>query len=354
MKKLLNILYVLLGFMIILNSCDREDFPSYQIPAESDCPIEFSPAYASLETKTTTTTINNFKVWASRTYTSNNTTQTDKTVFGQTGTKVTKSDDIWAYSPVRYWQPDSYSFYAVSPADFATGSLSDNGLALSFGDNGWDLSADQTDLVLATTSVQGTDFFNKPTSPEPVSLAFDHMLSQISFSARNADPNGVAITVKEVKVYGNSKTATRMSRVLEDNSYKVKWELANTTTSQAPFKALSSLSALLTTGSTVEQGTTKYEYTSLCPAFMFFPEQCDLTFEATIAQKFTNSVNAPEVTKSVKIQKPQNGWVAGKIYNYKLKITAENIVIDIEPEVETWVTKDDNNNDLVVDGPIVM
>jgi hypothetical protein len=260
-------------------------------------------------------------------------------VFGTNGTVVSTSDGgtTWTYSPVRYWKTGIYNFYAVSPADKATGTLSESGLSLSF-DDGWDLSKMQTDLLIAKQAVD--DGSNK------VSLTFDHMLSQISFSARNAAVNGdVELSVTSVKVYGLYKTATG---VTINSAGATEWSLQYKSTIENPFKT-DSQAKVLTNETTDRDGTKEYKYTNVCPSFMVFPETSEFVVEVTYNQVFGNTT-----TQAVKSATISTRTDAGYEYDFKLKITEDAISIDGEPGVVPWVSKDDDDNDLVIDDTIVI
>ena len=337
-----NVAAALLGFLLIVVSCQREDIQKIEV---ENTPIEFSGITSWLDTKadggsaTSVLPSNNFIVWAQN--------SSNYSVFGTDGTVVSTSDGgaTWTYSPVRYWQNSTYNFYAVSPADKATGSLSANGLSLSFND-GWDLSVEQTDLLLATQTVDGSTQVNKDGGPNKVSLTFDHMLSKISFSARNAEGSNVEFSVTGIKVFGLHKTAESVTV----SSSSSAWSLDNKSTSDSEFKDISlEQPKQLTTEKVTENGVERYKYTNLCDKFIVFPETATIVVEVTYNQTYNGATAS--VTKSATISPT---LAAGYEYDFKLKINADAIAIDSEPTVTPWVSKDSNNNDLVVDDPIVM
>lgn len=326
--------------MVALASCQGEDIPGTQIPEEDGMPIEFSGIQAWLETKADETetlpdNFTSFKVWASRTIKVNNADQTNYNVFSSAGTEVTKSEDAWIYSPVRYWQPGSYNFYAVSPADLATGNLSADGLTLSFGNNGWDLSSNQTDLLLATIP-DVTGRFNTDNTPAPVKLTFNHMLSKISFKARNAESRNIAIAVTGIKIYGNSKTATGVNGKYENDTFCLTWALENQTKKSSSFKEHTHIQAVSLPKT---MNNSQYEYAEICSGFMVFPEEkCNLTIEVTLTQTFGDVTGGTTtMTKTATIEKVS--WYPGYVYDYKLTVTADTIALDNEPDVTPW----DNN-----------
>lgn len=329
-----NIAVALLGLLLIVVSCHREDIPQNALENTS---IEFSGITAWLDTKaeaganTSALPSDNFKVWAQN--------GSNYDVFGTNGTKVSTSDagTTWTYSPVRYWKTGTYNFYAVSPVDMVTGTLSastsENGpvnvLALSF--ESWDLSAEdsQTDFLFATESIDGNGQINKTNGPDKVQLTFDHMLSKISFSARNASAiDGVDFTVTSIKVYGISKVS---QSVLITNATTATWSLTDLSTKDNAFKTVTHTSPVTLTKETfVEDGVTTNKYTSLCSPFMVFPETSSLLVEVTYNQTYNGITSADTKTATINVSR-----AAGYEYDFKLRLTEDAIYID-EPSVKQW------------------
>lgn len=338
MRNLYIILSVILAGLFTMTSCHREEIPCDDSLVKDGMPIEFSSISVAIDTKTTTdgstegetesTTptapIDNFKVWAS--LTSNNTTQYE--IFGQEGTEVSKSINgqtlSWAYSPLRYWRPGNYKFYAVSPVSHATGKLTENGLNLTFA-NGWDLRSNQEDLLLATST----------TSNEVVSLQFDHLLSKITFSAKNVSDTQIIIT--SLKIKGNHKVATTMSYEAE-NPWG--WKSDDTSVQQElPLNTSTESTGILTQTESFTQLTQD-------DGILVFPESCALEVELTINHSATSQGG---YTKTTTIE--NTGWLKGKHYHYNIKVSPEYIKIG-QVTVTPWNTKDVDGNDLVVDGEI--
>jgi hypothetical protein len=326
MRNLYIILSVIIAALSAMTSCHREEIPCDDSSVKDGMPIEFSRVSVTIDTKTETepaapsAPINDFKVWAS--LTSNNNTQYG--IFGEIGTIVSKSINgqslSWLYSPLRYWRPGSYKFYAVSPVSHADGGLSSTGLNLTF-ENGWNLSTDPVDLLLATSDV----------SNDVVSLEFDHLLSKISFSAKNISETPITIT--SVKISGNHKVATSMS-YLTQNTWG--WESDDTSDQQT-------LSLRETPTGSITL-TNSYIPLTQDSGVLVFPESCDLEVELTI-----NHGISPGYTKTKTIL--NTGWQAGKHYQYNIKVSPEYIEIG-QVTVTPWNTKDGTGNDLVVDGEI--
>lgn len=300
MKKIFNILSALLCGILVLASCHRESVLDTYLPDEDSRPIEFSSVYASVETRAEAENLPaSFMVWASRTANST----TNYNVFGQAGTLVTNAgaatSQKWTYSPVRYWQSGEYDFVAVTPVDLiSSGTLTANGLALNFGS--WNLSS-QTDALSARSDV----------SEDVVNLSFGHMLSKISFSAKNLTDTPIEIT--SVKISGYHKEAE--SVVLTESGSA--W-----TFNDAP----STIGHEIRLSEAVAFGTTPVKVTS---DYLVFPEDCALTVEVTIR----HATDAGGYLKSATI--PATGWASGLQYDYVINVGPDGISFS-EPTVAGW------------------
>lgn len=340
MKNKTSILTLLLGAMIILASCNSEEIPGVDFPAGDNMPIEFSGVHAWVDTKdgsgdddevgpTLPETFTGFKVWASRSYKdANNIDQIDTDVFSD-GTEVLKevageSSVAWKYSPLRYWQPGEYNFFAVSPTNISSsipigGDMGDSSLSLYFGESegetysGWDLKQNQVDLLYA--SAPGvTGRFNSTNTP--VNLTFDHMLSKLSFSVGNKTTDK-DITISAIKIYGNKKIAT--SYTSSDT-----FALNSVTSADNSYYEDSGLSYSL---SAVAGGL--IEYTTIISELFAFPEECNITVELTISL----DADASGYTKSSTSTPVE--WKAGKHYHYQINIAPDNVSFS-EPLVVDW------------------
>ena len=319
MKITYSILSVLFVAMFVLTSCHIEDNPVASTPVNGDEPIEFSSVYASVDTKTTTGENSalpaNFQVWASKTVNSN----TNYNVFGENGTTVTNTGSAdspkWTYSPVRYWQSGEYNFVAVTPVTLATGELTEDGLELSFGS--WTLSSG-IDALFATSDA----------SNEVVSLTFKHLLSKISFSAKNATSTPIEIT--SVKISGHHNEAE--SLVLSEEA--AVWEFKDDGNASQDITSSASDS--------YELSSTATKVTS---DVLVFSEDCSLTVEVTIR----HAAVAAGYPKSATIS--TTGWLPGMQYDYVINVTPDGISFS-EPRVEGWDYVDDNDNGYTADDGI--
>ena len=325
MKNIYSILSLLLGAMIALASCNSEEIPGALQPEEGDMPIEFSGINASVDTKTGADGVNGFRVWASRT----NNNASVYNIFATDGTEVTKTTSgnsvSWAYSPIRYWQPGTYNFYATSPTAISTttpitGELSSTGLAIHFGEEvegtytGWDLSAIQTDFMFAKTQ-DVTGRFNGTNTP--VSLAFDHMLSKISFSAKNTDADDdVSIIVTGIKISG-CHTKSLGASFGQSISY------------QFPDQASGHHSIAVNQSSLNKDG-----YQNLGSSVLVFPQTCtNLVIELTFIDVYSGITTTGNTTSaSISID-----WEPGKQYHYNINVSFEKISIGTIT-VKDWAT----------------
>lgn len=331
MKNIRIISITLLGAMIALASCQREDVPHNGTPEENGTPISFSAIHASLDTKgddsgtedgsatgTTTPEISSFHVWASRNESSND-------IFGTHGTTVTAGNNgLWIYSPVRYWQTGTYNFAAISPLSISeniaiSGSIDNGELSLSFGteNSDWNLASVPTDLLIAeAASVTGRV---NSTSPQSVSLTFTHLLSQIYFEAMNADANGTPIEVTKVEISGHHKVASEFTYNMLAEDLKVSWEY---TDDGSALQNISLSAAKTLSGS----------YQPVTSNVMVFSQECDLVVKVTIKDKEND---ASTIEKSGIIT--DANWAPGIRYKYNISISPDKIIFD-QVSVQPWAT----------------
>lgn len=316
MRNLLNILSILLGVMVSITSCHREDAPyDDTVQDENGSPISFSHINASLETRadeatgTTTPPIESFKVWASRTYGSGNSEQTNYSIFRGDVVDYDSDNSSWEYSPVRYWQSGTYDFIAVSQyPDGTAGTLSADGLSLTFGTNGWDLTASPQDLLLAAApDVSGDARFNK-TAPSAVDLAFNHQLALVKFSAMNVETDEeVSITVTDIEISGHNTVATK----LEPNKNPV-WTFTQAT---AGGQSLSP-----ETGTSISTEG----YTEIPADILVFPQTCESLF---LELTFNDTHNGVTTIGNIKTATISTAWETGKQYEYKINVGFDAIRI---------------------------
>lgn len=153
-------------------------------------------------TATTTSTINNFKVWG---FTDN------KPLMEEV---VTYASGEWTYGGTIFWPATAVDFYSVSPNDVTGVNITkDEQKITNFTVN--DDQSKQVDLLYAVNKGEKrTDH----EAGEKVDINFRHALSQIIFKAKNTNEN-LKVIVKGVKIgnikksgdftYPNSSTTTQ-------------------------------------------------------------------------------------------------------------------------------------------------
>ncbi len=119
-------------------------------------------------------------------------------------TAVTKTDDVWSYSPLKYWESGNYSFFAYAPHGAAGLSFSPNSVTgspkvnfelASTPEAMVDLVADQ---IIDCTSADGE-----------VAFTLDHMLTRISFTGSTSfEGNTTAyVTITDLKILAEESSA---------------------------------------------------------------------------------------------------------------------------------------------------
>lgn len=158
---------------MFVSCADSEDEPR---PAEAGA-ISFGAVVPvpSRAASTTTTTINNFTVYAF----------TNGKPYME-GVKVSRSGAGWAYAPLAYWPATPVNFYAYSP-DISNSpdiGADTQGKIVDYSNNG------QTDLLYAVN-------MNEMAKASPVMMNFRHALSRVDVLLSSQNP---AITVKVAHV----------------------------------------------------------------------------------------------------------------------------------------------------------
>ena len=168
---------------VALTACNNEDV--LEVNQGRGISFQVATEASTRATATTTSTIDNFKVWGF----------TDgKTLMN--GIKVSKSGSEWTYDGTIFWPATDVDFYSVSPAENCGGTVNitkDKQEITNFTVN-TDQSL-QVDLLYAVN--KGETKANHEASP--VSINFRHALSQIVFKAKNTNDN-LKVIVKGVTI----------------------------------------------------------------------------------------------------------------------------------------------------------
>lgn len=143
---------------------------------------------------TTSSTLQDFKVWGYYNYNS------EYTSFME-GQEVSKAGNEWVYSPVRFWPTwGEVDFYSVSPADVTTNITKDAQQILDYTVN-TDPSK-QIDLLYAVN--MGCDDRN---SKNGIPVNFRHALSQVVFKAKTINPS-IEVEIESIKLNDIMGTGT--------------------------------------------------------------------------------------------------------------------------------------------------
>ncbi len=168
---------------VALTACNNEDV--LEVNQGRGISFQVATEASTRATATTTSTIDNFKVWGF----------TDgKTLMN--GIEVSKSGSEWTYDGTIFWPATDVDFYSVSPAENCGGTVNitkDKQEITNFTVN--TDQASQVDLLYAVN--KGEKKADHEASP--VSINFRHALSQIVFKAKNTNEN-LKVIVKGVKI----------------------------------------------------------------------------------------------------------------------------------------------------------
>ena len=209
----------------MFTACSQDETISQQSPMQ----ISFNGAFVENATRVadpsiTTESIEDFDVWG---YMEN----TNGMIFNRE--KVTKSGDVWSYVNTQYWVPGKeYRFVAVAPAqseNIVIKSLyEDTYLANLYGlgeieftnvDGSEDFIYSRSELI--KTDAEITE------QPEDVKFTFNHMLSKVKFSFKNAFTNdNTTLKVSNVVMWAPQKGSINTGSK-EFESGKEKWQLIN-------------------------------------------------------------------------------------------------------------------------------
>lgn len=347
MKNIQIILTTLLGAMIALASCHREELPHNEAPEEIGAPISFSTIQASFDTKgvdgennedegaeSTTPKITSFHVWASRTYGETDNPTMDNSIF--TGNEVSYVNGVWKYSPVRYWQTGNYRFVAVSQMTETktsyTGFITNTSLNLSFTSPGWNVISTPADLIVASATASGETQRNNNSE---VAFSFDHQLAMVKFTAKNAETRNATISIKSIAITGNKTTASGMTYTASSTPTTA-WAFSEAT----PVQQLQLIFAEGETAITLA----KDSETTLTSDLMVFPQDCTLEIKISydvVGNGGTASNNTKSATQKV-------SWKGGKIYKYNINVTSDHISFVEEPTVVDWGTTISADDDITI------
>jgi len=228
MKKLS---FLAIGFLAIASSCSNDE--TILVPSNEGGAMGFSAFVnngVSSRADLTFDNLDKFKVWSS--------TWTDGHDLAQvfTAQEVSKVNNAWTYSPLRYWiKGNNYRFSAIAPTDgsYTVGQSLEKprenpqgGVSITFDAK---TAAGLQDLIYA--------FKYLPTvavNQAPVDLEFKHLLSRVMFTFQNqCKSSNIGLKISNLKITDAAASAS-INMVGADADNVRKWVLGVDTYEQ-PF-----------------------------------------------------------------------------------------------------------------------
>ncbi len=284
------------------------------------------------------------------TYSTSSSSQPVQVFFGDRVTKGT--DGVWKCSTTRYWTPDNYyDFYAYScdndDIDLAeTGHSAMNGKYLNLLDYTITQGHCDHDLVYAAATGEHRPAHEDGVTPEPVSLAFKHILTRLKFTFTSEIPgDNYTVKISNVKLVNFRNTGNFLGS-------------SQSWTEQARSGGRPAISLTIPNGGIIqspENGEAKRISLSTEPVYMIPFSYSD----ANVQIEFDFSIEAPnsggtmqEVMRNHIIGTWQPNWVKGYSVNNKITLTGNDTGMDaiaftgsIVPDAEEGWT--DSKNDPV-------
>ena len=121
------------------------------------------------------------------------------------GTVAETGGTAWTPAQTAYWQPSTtYHFGAYSDGNSSstTASFSAEEQKLTF----TNYTVGENDLIVAISDAKTTE--TNVSAVDPVSLSFQHMLSQVKFTFKNKDSYDYTMKISDIKIGSAVKTAT--------------------------------------------------------------------------------------------------------------------------------------------------
>lgn len=195
MKK---IFLIGLAATAMLASCSNDE----TVEMAQQKAIGFSNAFVNNGTRSivdpsfTTTSLEDFAVYGF--------TQNGQIFKGDKVHKGGSASTGWSYDALQYWVPgNTYTFGAIAPYSVATNvsnvALPENATKVEMTVAFTNTDADQVDLLHAEPAqIAGTEVTE--TYQTPVGMTFNHQLSKVKFSFKNAVGKGYNVKVSNVKI----------------------------------------------------------------------------------------------------------------------------------------------------------
>ena len=327
---------VLLSVLAVgmLTACSQDETISMQSPTQ----IAFEGAFVNKATRAAVdpsitnegdNALTTFSVWG---YVENKAGNLGE-VFD--AVKVTKTDDVWKYSPLQYWAPqNNYYFFALATNKekeyikkdaLDKGSLAQSGLGqLPF------TNADGTEdlLYASATAVTGESIKN----PAPVKFVFDHLLSKVKFTFKN----GFATNYSTIKVTDIKMTVPSNGTINLNQQGEYNWDNIDfNKTISLDFGAIDKGNAIAEN----VKGESDKELLTI-------PTTADYTVTFNVELFQDGASVLPEALQLHTVKISGYELKPGLAYNFVATLTPDNVgggllPIEFEAEVEDWVEAGD-------------
>lgn len=226
----------------LVTSCSNDELT--EINKGDAIDFNVTAGAVSRATATTTSSINEFKVWA---FTN-----------GQTympGMEVTGGNGSWTYDGIKYWPETDVDFFAVSP--MAPNGTVNVALGSKTIDN---YTANGNEDLLYSVNIGETKAAHKAA---PVAVNFRHALSQIAFQVKKTEGAYIDVEIKDITIDGVANNATytwasnTTAAVSGDTEVDASWGTWSTPTGNASYNI--ALDNTLTVGTTAAAlGTSRF------------------------------------------------------------------------------------------------
>ena len=259
-------------------------------------------------------------------------------VFNEELVEWDETKAAWTYTNLAYWAPNkSYKFAAIAPAknDKIQVTLADNNKYMSaegvLGTVAFENENGTVDLLYAEDGVDTPTTI--PTDPEKVHFTFQHLLSKVKFTFTNglSENEHTTMAITDVKMVVPAKGTVDLAvkkpfvwNVSENETITLEFgkavDKADDTNTQLAFNGVAEVE---NERLTIPLATT----TSVISSY-------EVSFNVTIYQGTEEAVTIQKTSTIV-----GSTLVAGKCYNFKATLNAENLglkQIDFEVDVEEW------------------
>ncbi len=257
------------------------------------------------------------------------------------GDPVTYRSGKWTYNGTQYWFPKyEYSFVAVYPAEAKGMSEAEYAASrLSFAYTLPETYSEASDLMVATHRRLCQYDENSTSSPQPVNLQFQHIMSRINFKVTN-DKAADTVRVTEIKLDGLNRTgsftiipAPLLAGSRQTDDYDFAW---------------SDISNKADLTADIRVDIPENESRELFPngnALFMVPQPDNNSVMMHITYTLIDA-GANDEQLTLHAQTPIGGWEPGKIYTYGLSVSEITKEICLTVSVKPW--HPEKNTDITV------